>query len=947
MSEVKSQAAGFRFDDFYIDAANRQLWRGDRLLALNSRYFDVLLLLVTNSRRLVEKQRIFEEVWSGVFVTDAALTQCIKDIRKQLGDDASNPRYIKTVPKHGYIFIGNAIDCYEPQARESSQSLGATFASVDESLRGAENKQPQAATEREHSSISRRPYKFLDYYAEQDSALFFGREAEVEFISSQVLAHRSFILHGRSGVGKSSILRAGVMPRLKAEGHHVFVIRSFTGPLHQMKSALRLSLGAMSEDSAGVDEMLRELAEREPKRLAVFFLDQFEEFFTLLDEESRGDFLRAIGKMFAADHLPFRLVFALREDMLAEMSQLKGAAPEIFHHECRLKRLNRAQAAAAITRPASTVGCHYESELVERLLDDLSDAGTIDPPQLQIVCDNLYDSRDSNGSLTLATYERLGTASQILAGYLERVLHRFNSNDLQTARQILTSLISITGERLVLKVSELETRVAGRRAEGRELAGKVVEELVAARIVRRRSQDGEAWLELAHDFLTAEISRWLTADEVALKRARGVVERAMENYLAHGLMIDADVLDLVLPFGEQLRLTGEEGDLVMMSALSRARPIPPWLVESSPRAARLISDSCKSGESVARLRAVEAASLLRGEEMKALLVRLALWDKDLLVRKAATVALTDWLGEAAQEILSNGERAGAVRRAISLAMIRDYDKRLVKLSRASLTVAVLIVCGLIWVRLRRGGAEMVRQGIGGTLGGAASGIVGGLMLAMGLSAARHATALEASSLMLVLVSMGFFIGAIGGFGVSFGMLAAERVAYRHSRWWSVVGAAAGGALVGGSSKLLGVDTVRALFGRTPDGITGAFEGAVIGMSLSLGAVLVGWWMPRSRGWQRVAGASVGAMCAGILLTVIGGNLFSGSLEIVARMFADSQIRMEPLASFFGEVHFGQTSQVIMGALEGLLFGAGVMSGSEMLRRASNMDNTTPPASITK
>jgi hypothetical protein len=79
------------------------------------------------------------------------------------------------------------------------------------------------------------------------------------------------------------------------------------------------------------------------------------------------------------------------------------------------------------------------------------------------------------------------------------------------------------------------------------------------------------------------------------------------------------------------------------------------------------------------------------------------------------------------------------------------------------------------------------------------------------------------------------------------------------------------------------------------------------------------------------------MCAGLLLTVIGGNLFSASLEIVARMFANSQIRMDPLAPLFGEVHFGQTTQIVMGAMEGLLFGAGVASGIEASGRADKAD----------
>ena len=227
MSQVRTSASSYRFDDFHLDASNRHLSRSGEPVALNSKYFDVLLLLVSRSGQLVEKQQIFEEVWDGVFVTDAALTQCIKDIRRQLGDDASSPRYIKTVPKHGYVFIGNAVKADE-EATTGSDAAARRASSNDTSSR---------------LSSTQRPYKFLDYYTERDASLFFGREQEVEAICSQILARRSFILHGRSGVGKSSILRAGLMPKLKAQGHHVFVIRSFTDPVHQMVNALsRISL---------------------------------------------------------------------------------------------------------------------------------------------------------------------------------------------------------------------------------------------------------------------------------------------------------------------------------------------------------------------------------------------------------------------------------------------------------------------------------------------------------------------------------------------------------------------------------------------------------------------------------------------------------------------------------------------------------------------------------
>jgi DNA-binding winged helix-turn-helix (wHTH) protein len=95
----------FRFDRFQLDPNERRLRCGDQPVELNSRYLDALALLVREQGRLVSKDRFLDEVWRGIPVTDEALTQCIKTLRRQLGDDAALPRFIETVPKHGYRFI--------------------------------------------------------------------------------------------------------------------------------------------------------------------------------------------------------------------------------------------------------------------------------------------------------------------------------------------------------------------------------------------------------------------------------------------------------------------------------------------------------------------------------------------------------------------------------------------------------------------------------------------------------------------------------------------------------------------------------------------------------------------------------------------------------------------------------------------------------------------------
>lgn len=98
-----------RFGEFELDRSDRRLLRGGEPVELGSRYFDALVLLVENSGALVTKDEFMDRVWQGIPVTDEALTQCIRTLRRALGDDAANPRFIATVPKHGYRFLANPV----------------------------------------------------------------------------------------------------------------------------------------------------------------------------------------------------------------------------------------------------------------------------------------------------------------------------------------------------------------------------------------------------------------------------------------------------------------------------------------------------------------------------------------------------------------------------------------------------------------------------------------------------------------------------------------------------------------------------------------------------------------------------------------------------------------------------------------------------------------------
>ena len=905
----QTAAKGFRFDDFVLDIQNRQVRRKHAVLPLSSRYFDVLVLLVSNAGQLVEKNRIFDEVWEDVIVSDTALTQCIKSIRKQLEDDASNPRYVKTVPKHGYVFIGEAVEI------------------VDEPS-------PQAAKDE-----PTRPYKFLDYYTENDQGLFFGREEEIENICSRILSRRSFLLYGRSGVGKSSILRAGVIPRLQDQGHRTCIIRSFTDPLQHMQRMVRRLVtdngaGGFAEDGVSLQELLRRNWSGPASRIVVM-LDQFEEFFLLLDEQGREAFVDELTVIMEDDALPLQFVFVMREDMLAEMSRLKPAVPEIFHHEYRLSRLTSEQAAQAITGPAWRVGCRYEDALVDRLLEDLSDENSVDPPHLQIVCDTLYDQRNTKNLITESAYDQLGGASQILADYLARVLRRFSAADLSVVQQVLLALISAEERLIVVREAELATRIqAGDRYDADTL-GTLLGELVDARIVRRRNQEGEGWLELAHECMIPEVSRWLTGSVYEAKQARSLLERSVENYKTYQLIMDRESLDLLAPYLEEIGVSGDEAYLLCISLLNRDRPVPAWLVEKVPDAVNVILEAMYNDRREVRKRAVESSRPVRCAALNNRLRNLALRDPMLSVRRAASIELADWFGSAVESILTRptgNESVSRLQRAVSLAFLREQD-RSVKLSRL---YRVMVMVGFILMRLQQGGIDIMQQGIGGTFGGAVSGLFGGLLLGTALAAVSSGLSPEALTPIFVLAGLGVFGGAFGGAGVSFGMVALRRVSGKYGRWLGVLGGALGGGMVGAAFNLYSSDTLQTLFGRQPAGLTGGLEGAFIGAGVALGPVVTYYLARRPGQWRSllyIVFGALGGMIASVVLTVMGGNMFTASLETLRQSFDASQIRLETIATIFGEGEFGRTTQVALGALEGLLFGGGVTAGIEIFTRS--------------
>ncbi|QIL03160.1 transcriptional regulator [Sphingomonas sinipercae] len=227
--------------------------------------------------------------------------------------------------------------------------------------------------------------------------------------------------------------------------------------------------------------------------------------------------------------------------------------------------------------------------------------------------------------------------------------------------------------------------------------------------------------------------------------------------------------------------------------------------------------------------------------------------------------------------------------------------------------------------------EFLLTGVAGTIGAGMAGLLGGLVY--GLLATSDPTQRGAGgiSMLLVLVSLTIVVAILGGLGVSFGVAAAGFA--KGPQWaWKMAGGAAGGLLVGAFTKLLGVDGFSLLFGQSPGDITGAGEGALTGAAVGLAAWLATRFTPLAPARRSaLLGAAVGAV-AGLVIILSGGRLMLGSLDLLARNFPNSRLRIDAVGALFGEHGLGPATEAASGALEIALFAAGIVGAMVLARR---------------
>jgi hypothetical protein len=386
--------------------------------------------------------------------------------------------------------------------------------------------------------------------------IFFGREREVTELTDQILANRMVVVYGRSGLGKSSLLNAGVAQRLRDEGYLPLVVRVNdvqNGP----RASILQGIGAAAERqgieySAGDPDSLwsffktAEFWQRGDILVTpVLILDQFEELFTLQSPEAKTNFLSDLGYLvrgvappdFAGAHPDLsvaapgvHVVLSLREDFLGLLEEAADRIPQILHHRFRLTPLSLHAAAEALTGPATindpaleTKPFRYDPKAVERILDYLSrrrapslveTARNVEPFQLQLICQRFEriacERQRQCADDVVLTIDDIGGEAALrdtLKEFYRRALAAVpGRRERQAARRLCVDyLISSDGRRLSLEESEIKRQL--------RLSSETLRQLVSNRLLRCDSRADSMYYELSHDVLITPV--------LATRQARG------------------------------------------------------------------------------------------------------------------------------------------------------------------------------------------------------------------------------------------------------------------------------------------------------------------------------------------------------------------------------------------------------------------------------------------
>jgi WD40 repeat protein len=424
--------------------------------------------------------------------------------------------------------------------------------------------------------LTTKPYKFLASYDIADRDIFYGRAATIEELAGEVARHQVTIINGASGSGKSSLVKAGVIPRLTENGYSYIAFREYSDPLAQFADIEKvLSVSPLPEDD--IDSNKRaELAPQPAATLAmrvegrkiakapelnepsvllqlirtihatpiVVVLDQFERFFVNVPTPNRATFISALRHCLhysSAKEISF--IIAVRQEFYGQLLSEFEAQMTDFSKEAyrlNLSSLGRSEARDAIVKPLenTSLKIQYDEDFVDEvLIDSLSTQvgrnSNINPPHLQIVCSQLFEAArrrlQQRNSVLIDNnlFNELGGAQTILETYLDKMVEEVasDSDHISVVRSVLQRMIDTTGTRRFVTEEILKRELVD--ISETDLVTDL-RRLLERRVLDRRVVEGNApTYSLSHEYLVQRVKEWFDPVEMERKRSQETLERGV------------------------------------------------------------------------------------------------------------------------------------------------------------------------------------------------------------------------------------------------------------------------------------------------------------------------------------------------------------------------------------------------------------------------------------
>ncbi|HJQ67515.1 MAG TPA: tetratricopeptide repeat protein [Blastocatellia bacterium] len=423
------------------------------------------------------------------------------------------------------------------------------------------------------------PYIGLVPYSEDYWPFFFGRESERDIIIENIRGARLTLLYGPSGVGKTSVLHAGVVHRLRELAREaasngseqklfVVVFKSWAdNPLDQLRKIIQETFAdSLNRDSAlpgssarTLYELLQSCTQGVEARVYII-LDQFEEYFRYNskangEERFVKEFAEAVNK--CSRRVSF--LISIREDSYAKLDRFEGIIPALFDNYLRIEHLDRDSARAAIEKPIDKYNDLHRADgqqiqlgegLVEEVLNQIpisrqstrsagkayrkqessETASRIETPRLQLVMARLWREEMSAGSRTLRleTLKRLRGADEIVRSYLNEGMSKLSRRQRALAAKVFLYLVTPTGEKQAYTVSSLANRTGANRERLIELLDRLRNDTLHPILnVSSQSSQGDPYYELSHDTLAPAVEAWRVQFIKKAKRKKRLIVSAL------------------------------------------------------------------------------------------------------------------------------------------------------------------------------------------------------------------------------------------------------------------------------------------------------------------------------------------------------------------------------------------------------------------------------------